>query len=64
MIAASPAQLRKVPLCIAVAATSGKASGIIGAARSGMINALVTDANTAQAILDRLSSNQKAEDRS
>jgi hypothetical protein len=27
-----------------------------------MINALVTDANTAQAILDRLSSNQKTED--
>lgn len=62
MIAASPEQLRRVPLCIAVAATPGKAPGIIGAARSGMINALVTDANTAQAILDRLSSNQKTED--
>ncbi|HEY0125476.1 MAG TPA: sugar-binding domain-containing protein [Rhizobium sp.] len=55
MIAASPEQLRQVPLCIAVAATPAKAPGIIGAARSGMINALVTDANTAQAILDRLS---------
>ena len=64
MIAASPEQLRKVPLSIGVAATPGKAAGIIGAARSGMINALVTDANTAQAILDRLSSNQKVEDRS
>ncbi|GAJ95338.1 hypothetical protein RRH01S_11_02460 [Rhizobium rhizogenes NBRC 13257] len=55
MIAATPEQLRRVPLCIAVAATPAKAPGIIGAARSGMINALVTDANTAQAILDRLS---------
>jgi len=55
MIAATPQQLRKVPLTIAVAATPAKAPGIIGAARSGMINALVTDVNTAQAILDRLS---------
>lgn len=60
MIAASPEQLRRVPLCIAVAATPAKASGIIGAARSGMINTLVTDANTAQAILDRLSTTQKS----
>ena len=55
MIAASPQQLRKVPLTIAVAAAPAKAPGIIGAARSGMINALVTDVHTAQAILDRLS---------
>jgi DNA-binding transcriptional regulator LsrR (DeoR family) len=61
MIAASPQQLRQVPLCIAVAATPAKAAGIIGAARSGMINALVTDANTAQAILDRLSATQSEE---
>lgn len=59
MMAASPEQLRRIPLCIAVAATPAKAPGIIGAARSGMINALVTDANTAQAILDRLSATQK-----
>ncbi|WP_133707576.1 sugar-binding transcriptional regulator [Rhizobium sp. BK313] len=64
MIAASPQQLRQVPLCIAVAATPAKAAGIIGAARSGMINALVTDANTAQAILDRLSASQKSEETS
>ena len=64
MIAASPQQLRQVPLCIAVAATPAKAAGIIGAARSGMINALVTDANTAQAILDRLSTSQKSEETS
>ncbi|MDL2409366.1 sugar-binding domain-containing protein [Rhizobium calliandrae] len=61
MIAASPQQLRQVPLCIAVAATPAKAAGIIGAARSGMINALVTDANTAQAILNRLSAAHKSE---
>jgi DNA-binding transcriptional regulator LsrR (DeoR family) len=55
MIAASPQQLRRIPLTIAVAATPAKAPGIIGAARSGMINALVTDVTTAQAILERLS---------
>jgi DNA-binding transcriptional regulator LsrR (DeoR family) len=60
MIAASPQQLRRIPLCIAVAATPAKALGIIGAARSGMINALVTDANTAHAILDRLSAADKS----
>lgn len=60
MIAATPQQLRQIPLTIAVAATPAKAPGIIGAVRSGMINALVTDANTAQAILDRLSSAEKS----
>lgn len=54
MIAASPAQLRHAKLTIGVAATPEKAAGIIGAVRSGMINSLVTDVKTAQAILDRL----------
>lgn len=54
MIAASAEQLRKTPLTIGVAATPEKAAGIIGAVRSGMINSLVTDVNTAQAILDKL----------
>jgi DNA-binding transcriptional regulator LsrR (DeoR family) len=54
MIAASAEQLRRTPLTIGVAATPEKAAGIIGAVRSGMINSLVTDVNTAQAILDRL----------
>lgn len=54
MIAASVEQLRRTPLTIGVAATPEKAAGIIGAVRSGMINSLVTDVNTAQAILDRL----------
>lgn len=51
MIAASPAQLRKVRLSIGVAATVEKAAGIVGAVRSGMINALVTDTTTALAVL-------------
>ncbi|TCV95450.1 DNA-binding transcriptional regulator LsrR (DeoR family) [Biostraticola tofi] len=54
MLAASGEQLRNTPLTIGVAATPEKAAGIIGAVRSGMINSLVTDVNTAQAILDRL----------
>jgi DNA-binding transcriptional regulator LsrR (DeoR family) len=52
MIAASPAQLRNAGLSIGVAATVEKAAGIVGAVRSGMINALVTDTATALAILD------------
>jgi DNA-binding transcriptional regulator LsrR (DeoR family) len=51
MIAATPAQLRGAGLSIGVAATVEKAAGIVGAARSGMINAVVTDTATAQAIL-------------
>lgn len=54
MIAATVAQLRKVPLSIGVAAMAEKADSIIGAVRSGMINALVTDSSTALAILARL----------
>lgn len=52
MIAAEPDQLRHTGLSIGVAATVEKAPGIIGAVRSGMINALVTDTATAQALLD------------
>lgn len=55
MIAASPQQLRRTPLVIGVAVTPEKAPSIIGAVRSGMINAVVTDVNTAQAILSLLS---------
>ena len=51
MIAASAKQLRRCPLAIAVAADVEKAPSIIGAARSRMISALVTDTTTAQAIL-------------
>ena len=52
MIAASADQLRNAKLSIGVAATVEKAAGIVGAVRSGMINALVTDTATAQAILE------------
>lgn len=54
MIAMSPAQLRAVPLVIGVAASSEKAMAIIGAVRARLINALVTDTKTAQAILEAL----------
>lgn len=52
MIAATPAQLQNAGLSIGVAATVEKAAGIVGAVRSGMINALVTDTSTALAILE------------
>ncbi|TIL75831.1 MAG: MarR family transcriptional regulator [Mesorhizobium sp.] len=54
MIAMSPAQLRAVPLVIGVAASPEKAKAIIGAARARLLNALVTDTKTAQAILEAL----------
>ncbi len=54
MIAMSPAQLRAVPLVIGVAASPEKAKAIIGAVRARLINALVTDTKTAQAILEAL----------
>lgn len=54
MIAVPPERLRKIPLVIGIAASTEKAPGIIGAIRSGMINALVTDTFTAQAIFDCL----------
>jgi DNA-binding transcriptional regulator LsrR (DeoR family) len=54
LIAISPAQLRQVPLAIGVAVSPEKAPGILGAARAGLINALVTDTRSAQATLDLL----------
>ncbi|RWP34072.1 sugar-binding domain-containing protein [Mesorhizobium sp.] len=54
MIAMSPAQLRAVPLVIGVAASPEKAMAVIGAVRARLINALVTDTKTAQAILEAL----------
>lgn len=54
LIAVSPGQLRRARLCIGVASGEAKAESIIGAARARLINALVTDAATAQAILDRV----------
>ncbi|RWP58303.1 sugar-binding domain-containing protein [Mesorhizobium sp.] len=54
MIAMSPAQLRAVPLVIGVAGSPEKAKAVIGAVRARLINALVTDTKTAQAILEAL----------
>ncbi len=45
------AQLARIPLSIGICAGPEKVAPIIGAARSGMINALVTDARTSQAVL-------------
>ena len=47
-------QLRRVPLGIGVATGPAKAAAIIGAARSGMIGALVTNLQTARAVLNML----------
>lgn len=54
MIAVSAAQLRRIPLVIGVATGEDKAVAIIGAARAGLISALVTDLRTATAILDQV----------
>lgn len=54
LIAVSAAQLRRAQLCIGVVAGEAKAGPLIGAARAGLINALVTDLRTAEAVLERL----------
>ncbi len=51
MIAVSVEQLRRIPLTIGVASGEEKAAAIIGAARAGLISALVTDARTAAAVV-------------
>ncbi|HLE58820.1 MAG TPA: sugar-binding domain-containing protein [Candidatus Limnocylindria bacterium] len=52
---AIPAEaLRRAARVIAIAAGPHKVGGIIGACRTGLIDSLVTDEPTAQAILDRL----------
>jgi len=48
-----------VPLSIGVAVSPEKAKAIIGAARARLINAIVTDVATAQAILTLLQTDQK-----
>lgn len=53
LIAMSVHQLRRAALVIGVAAGEDKAGAIVGAARAKLISALVTDARTAEAILDR-----------
>ncbi len=46
--------LRRIPLGIGVANGASKAQAIIGAARSGMVTALVTNHITARTVLDVL----------
>ncbi|MEP3298741.1 MAG: sugar-binding domain-containing protein [Pseudoruegeria sp.] len=52
-------QLSRVPLSIGVCVGKEKVDAIIGSARSGMINALVTDIRTAQLVLDRIGYSDK-----
>ncbi|MEO1153321.1 MAG: sugar-binding domain-containing protein [Pseudomonadota bacterium] len=54
LMAISPAQLQRVPLSIGVALGKDKVHAIIGAARSGMISALVTDIRTAECVHEAL----------
>lgn len=55
MIAVSAAQLRLAPLVIGMAVGEVKVPSILGAARAGLVNALITDARTAEAVLHSLS---------
>jgi DNA-binding transcriptional regulator LsrR (DeoR family) len=50
-IAISPADLRAIPLRIAVACGVRKADAILGAIRAGFVNALVTDTDAALTVL-------------
>ncbi len=54
MIAVSCAQLRATPLVVGLAVGDAKVPSIIGAARAGLVKALMTDTRTAEAVLDRL----------
>lgn len=54
LIAIGRAQLRRIPLSIGVAAGAEKARAILGAVRSGMVNSLVIDLRTAQAMAELL----------
>ncbi len=51
LFAISPEQLTRVPLRIGAAVSQAKAISIVGAARSGLINALATDTSTAAHVL-------------
>lgn len=54
MVRISSQELQKVPRTIAVAVGAEKVPSIVGAARAGLFNRLVTDAPTAQALLASL----------
>jgi DNA-binding transcriptional regulator LsrR (DeoR family) len=52
MIAMSADQLRRTPLVVGVAMGASKVEAILGAVRSGLVSALATDTQTAEALLD------------
>jgi DNA-binding transcriptional regulator LsrR (DeoR family) len=46
------ADLQRIPMTIAVASGASKAQAILGALRSGVINVLATDSDTARLVLE------------
>ncbi|NHF72333.1 transcriptional regulator [Paracoccus sp. 12-3] len=54
LMSISRAELQRIPLSIGAAMGREKAAAIIGAVRSGMVNALVTDTRAAAAMLELL----------
>lgn len=53
VVGVTPEVLRSIPLVIGVAGGANKTDAILGALRAGLITALVTDDETAKAVLDR-----------
>ena len=51
LIAASRDELKRIPVTVGVAGGPEKVAGIVGAARAGLVNALVTDEETAKVCL-------------
>ncbi len=51
LIAASREEFKRIPLTVGVAGGPEKVAGIVGAARAGLVNALVTDEETANGCL-------------
>jgi DNA-binding transcriptional regulator LsrR (DeoR family) len=56
LLGISADQLRQVPRSIGVAADRSKAKAVVGAARAGLIDTLVTDLGTARAVAERMAS--------
>lgn len=54
LMAVTAGQLRRTPLSIGIATGAEKVRAIIGAARSRMINSLVTDSRTARLLVEKL----------
>jgi DNA-binding transcriptional regulator LsrR (DeoR family) len=54
LLAVTPTQLRRTPVVVGAAASRAKAASILGAARAGFIDVLVTDLRAAEAVLELL----------